>query len=84
MQIKNNKPILSQSNIRPHSHSHKNKMIRTLCTIDTSHIEHKDKKYQGKMKKSKSKNNNIFNNNRLMTIEYDCTIQPKLNNINRK
>lgn len=32
------------------------------------------------MNKSKSKNNNIFNNNRLMTIEYDCPIQPKLNN----
>ncbi len=84
MQINNNKPVLSQSNIRPNSHSHENKIMRTLCTIDPSHIEHKDKKYQSKMNKSKSKINNVFNNKRLMTIEYDCTIQPKLNNLIKK
>jgi len=58
-------------------------MIRTLCTIDTCPNEQKDKKFNI-MSKSKGKNNNVFNNKKLMTIEYDCTIQPRLSNAYKK
>ena len=80
MEKKDIKERLSHSNIRSHSHYNKNKMVKTLCTVDSSDIDLKDHK----QKHHNNKNNDFlkapgFKNKRLMTIEYDY-VPPKSKN----
>ena len=77
MDFKDNKDKLSQSHTK--QNSRKNKVFKTLCTIDTSEIELRDHKFKDNSRTSLNKKNPGFKNKRLLTIDYDCSSQMKKN-----